>query len=134
MATANGVTFLLARDGKFLMQHRTDNAPRYPGAWCFPGETREGDESPLNTVIRGIDEEYGLKVTPDDCTQLLAYTHDGQEDEVYYVQLGLEQQPVMREGKAMAWMSLAEIAEIELGFGQEVIVSRIADMLHMCEA
>lgn len=129
MKTATDCTFLIRKDNKFLMQQRTDNAPRYPGAWCFPGEGIESGEDSLAAVIRGLEEEYVLIVSADQCQFVTQYEHDGRDiDDIFLVELGADQVPRLREGKAMNWKSLQEIKNLPLGFEQEKILSSIEDL------
>ena len=55
--------FLYKKSGEFLLQHRTDDAPRNPGFWSIFGGGIEEGESPFEAVIREIKEEldYDLK-------------------------------------------------------------------------
>lgn len=38
---------------------------RWPGFWDLPGGGREGDEGPEDCLLRELDEEFGLRLTPD---------------------------------------------------------------------
>lgn len=50
--------------GDQLLVYRRDVKPdlAYPGLWDFPGGGREGDETPEETVLRELEEEFGLTV------------------------------------------------------------------------
>ena len=124
------VTFVIVRDGKALMQHRTDDARRYPGAWCFPGGGIDDGENALEAVMREVKEEYHLHVVPSDCRHLLTYEHDGTDvDSVFLCGVGSDQEPKLGEGKAFAWKSLPEIEAVKLGFEQERILPTLAQFL-----
>ncbi|MEI4485124.1 NUDIX hydrolase [Frigidibacter sp. MR17.14] len=55
----------LAPDGALLTYLRDDfdHLP-WPGCWDLPGGGREGDETPVETVLRELDEEFGLALPP----------------------------------------------------------------------
>ena len=46
-----------------LLQHRTDDAPFFPGYWAFFGGGFEQDETPLDAVIRETVEELCYQLT-----------------------------------------------------------------------
>ena len=139
LPTPTDVTMLLYRDGKFLMQRRSDvnpetgRPPRYPGAWCFPGEHIEDTrESAYGAVVRGAREEYGLFIShTGTCWHLTTYQHDGDVDAVYFVEVPPDQEPVLKEGKAMAWKTFDEVRRLSLAFEEERILPAIRDFLAM---
>ncbi|MCH8489929.1 MAG: NUDIX hydrolase [Oceanicaulis sp.] len=45
----------------------------FPGLWDLPGGGREGQESPVECVIREVEEEFGLRIAPDRVRQLTRY-------------------------------------------------------------
>lgn len=52
--------------GDLLVYQRDDiEGLPYRGLWDFPGGGREGDETPEETVLREIEEEFGLTIAPD---------------------------------------------------------------------
>ena len=52
--------------GRQLLVYLRDDRPDipWPGHWDFPGGGREGDETPIETLRREVDEEFGL-IIPD---------------------------------------------------------------------
>ncbi len=115
-----GVIFALIRDNKVLMQQRDENCKRFPFMWCIPGGGSEEGESHEVTLLREIKEEYNLDLRLEQCTYLMDY-HDG-ANKVYICNVGLNQEPKLREGLAMKWMTVDEIEKIELGFRQGGII------------
>lgn len=57
------VILLYDRQEKVLLQHRTDDAPFFPGYWAFFGGGCEEHESPIATVIRETEEELCYRLT-----------------------------------------------------------------------
>lgn len=52
-------------EGKLLTYLRDDtSAIPWPGLWDLPGGGREGDETPLQCVLRETEEEFGLILDP----------------------------------------------------------------------
>ena len=49
--------------GRILLQHRDNDAPRYPGRWGLFGGQLEKDETPEQAVRRETKEEIGIELT-----------------------------------------------------------------------
>ena len=49
-------------DGKILLQHRDKNAPDDKNTWAMWGGGKEGDETPVETAIRELNEELAIAV------------------------------------------------------------------------
>ncbi|MFA6338855.1 MAG: NUDIX domain-containing protein [Candidatus Paceibacterota bacterium] len=115
-----GVMFCIVRNNKILMQQRDGNCKRFPYMWCLPGGTREENESYEVTLLREIKEEYDLDIKNEDCEYLMDY-HDG-ATKVYICKISEKQEPHLKEGMAMKWMTIAEIEKLHLGFDQNKII------------
>jgi 8-oxo-dGTP diphosphatase len=52
--------------GDALIAYRRDDTPGIPnpGLWDLPGGGREGDETPEQTTLREVEEEFGLALDP----------------------------------------------------------------------
>lgn len=46
----------------------------FPGLWDLPGGGREADESPIECVIREVEEEFGLRLSAENIRGLTRYT------------------------------------------------------------
>lgn len=115
-----GVIFALIRDNKILMQQRDENCKKFPLMWCLPGGVRDKGEEYEVTLLREIKEEYDLDLKLEQCTYLMDY-HNG-ADKVYVCKIDSTQEPKLKEGLAMKWMTIDEIEKLELGFHQERII------------
>lgn len=131
---ATAVTFVIIRDGKFLIQERTSDAPCYPGGLCFPGGTVEENETTEQTVVREVQEEFEFRITEAHCTFLLQYEHDfnptsgkADIDDVVVAEVSLDQRPILKEGKAFHWLTFKEIRQKTLAFEQERILPELEE-------
>lgn len=62
-----------------LLIHRLKNGRDY---WVIPGGGAEGNETPVETALREIEEELNIQLKPADLTHLLEYK--SQEDEHFF--------------------------------------------------
>lgn len=116
-----GVNFCLVRDGKILLQQRDESCPSYPNYWCIPGGAQEPGESLLETTLREIDEEYGLSITSAMC-KFLIDRPENNPGKVFLCIVPKDQEPILREGKAMGWFPIEAISNMELGFRHNEII------------
>lgn len=115
-----GVIFALIRDKKILMQQRDEHCPKFPLMWCLPGGGSEEGESREETLLREVKEEYDIDLELSQCTHFMDY-NDG-ADNVYICKINSNQEPRLGEGKAMKWMTIEEIEQLDLGFHQAGII------------
>jgi 8-oxo-dGTP pyrophosphatase MutT (NUDIX family) len=91
--------------------------------WNFPGGAAEPNEQPLEAAIREIAEEFEINLDPSNCTEIWRYSHEHAAiDHIFLCPIPADTTPVLHEGAAWAWMTLTEIAGLELGFEQAKIV------------
>jgi 8-oxo-dGTP diphosphatase len=129
-------TVLLQRpDGGILMQLRDDGGGRripFPNTWNFPGGAVEPNERPLDAAVREMAEEFEIEIAPDDCAEVWQYSHKhATRDHIFLCKVPAETKPVLHEGAAFAWMTLDEIAKLDLGFTQERIVAYLREKLRL---
>ncbi len=63
MERKKAVAGIVENDGKIVLgKKRTHPESTLSGEWHLPGETVEGEETDQETLIRGIQEEAGIKV------------------------------------------------------------------------
>lgn len=117
-----GVLFALVRDNKILMQQRDKNCKKFPFMWCLPGGGSDEDESYEDTLLREVKEEYNLDLQLSQCSYLMDYKDDDDPLKVYFCKINPDQEPELREGMDMKWMTIAEIEKLKLGFNQEGII------------
>jgi 8-oxo-dGTP diphosphatase len=98
---------------RLLLQHRTDDAPTFPGHWSFFGGGVEPGETPQEAVVRETLEELAYRLRK----PRLWHTQDFIDKGLTYTQfIFIERYDgsdlVLGEGQAMAWFAAAETAPL----------------------
>lgn len=101
---------------EFLLQHRTDDAPTYPGEFGFFGGEIEKEEIPEVAIKRECMEEleYELKnpklvletIVDGRCEQLTIYLFIEKYDQC--------KELVLHEGQAMKWVGREELNDYKI--------------------
>lgn len=128
-----GVNAVIRRDdNKLLLQLRDDGRGKdipYKNMWSFFGGHVELDETPIDTVVREVNEETNFSLTSRDCTLITSYIHDSFESHVYYCDVKNTGNLVLKEGKDYGWFSLDEIKQLSLAWHQNEILPAIEEYL-----
>jgi 8-oxo-dGTP diphosphatase len=97
---------------RVLLQHRTEDAPAFPGHWGMfgGGGEPEDDDDPLQAVRRELHEELGLELEPDEIVRLWDYmTPSGSHRYVFlHHWADPEHQFVLGEGQGYGWFTIQE--------------------------
>jgi 8-oxo-dGTP diphosphatase len=100
---------------RVLLQHRTDDAPSYPGHWGMFGGSGEpeDDGDPVRTLRREIHEELGLELEPEKIAALWDYmTGRGSHRYVFLYPWDDPDYPFTQtEGQGRGWFTPAEALE-----------------------
>ena len=64
-AKLDGRMIGVAGGAAFLLCRRASRLNRHAGQWALPGGRLDDGESPLDAALRELDEELGLRLTPD---------------------------------------------------------------------
>lgn len=64
--TLDGRMIGVAGGAAFVFCRRPSKMRRHAGQWAFPGGSIDDGESPLDTALRELDEEVGLRLAPAD--------------------------------------------------------------------
>lgn len=56
------LTFLIQCDGRYLLIRRSESERNFPGLWAFPGGKVEEEETVVDTLLREVREETGLRL------------------------------------------------------------------------
>jgi 8-oxo-dGTP diphosphatase len=107
---------LRGADGLWLM-HRRPEHKHHGGLWEFPGGKVESAETPVNALIRELDEELGIVVAGTDCVPA-GFAQGGVSEAdkpiviLLYTIARWRGEPSALEGGAIGWFDAAGIAAL----------------------
>jgi 8-oxo-dGTP diphosphatase len=106
------VFFHHAASRRVLLQHRTDDAPSYPGCWGMFGGSGEpeDDGDPVRTLRREVQEELGLDLDPARIVPLWDYlTSRSSHRHVFLYPWDDPEHPFEQtEGQGRGWFTIPE--------------------------
>ncbi len=119
------VGIVLNAAGEVLIGQRVKHDAYY-AKWEFPGGKLEADETAEEALRREFAEEVGIRVLQSH--QFMTWEHSYPDRTVTLnVRLidSYEGQPYAREGQALKWVSLDEIAHLDFLAGNQAIIEKL---------
>lgn len=100
-------------DGRWLM-HQRPFEKHHGGLWEFPGGKVEGNEMPIESLIRELHEELGVACDRGQCQPVAFAENAGHEGEpaiviLLYTVTGWAGEPEALEGGTIGWFTPAEV-------------------------
>lgn len=112
-----GGFFYNPKKNEILLHKRDGNTKINPHKWTFFGGSSENNEKPLQTFIREIEEELGVKLFGEEVVPLCDYLNE-QENmwrHVFYaISEKQKSEMVLGEGADFDWVSLDKVFEYDL--------------------
>jgi 8-oxo-dGTP diphosphatase len=105
----------LEEELKLWVQVREDTGP-FQGLLEFPGGGVEPDETPLEAVVREVEEEVGIKINPEDGKFMGIYSNPLQEKTILLYVFLFPKTPLL-ESKGQ-WLSFRENERSQIYKGQ----------------
>lgn len=102
--------------GEVLLQHRTDDAPTYPGQYCIFGGKIEPDEDSKEAVKRECLEELEYElVSPELVFEITCESKYGKRVKYIYAEkYDIEKKLNLHEGQGMVWVSKDNFEQFDL--------------------
>ncbi|HEV3245065.1 MAG TPA: NUDIX domain-containing protein [Candidatus Paceibacterota bacterium] len=110
------VLLLYNDDGNVLLQHRSEDALRFPGFWGFFGGGIEENETPGDALIREIREELGYEITNPEYFGAMEFTAAANEGKIFLFleRFDASQKIVQREGQGMGWFDPLKLSDLKV--------------------
>lgn len=104
-------------DGRWLM-HRRPEGKHHAGLWEFPGGKVEADENPVESLVRELSEELGIRCAPALCTPAGFAEGAGADGQPRLVILlytigGWDGDVMALEGGEVGWFTPTEIRALD---------------------
>ncbi|MGI9292050.1 MAG: 8-oxo-dGTP diphosphatase MutT [Gammaproteobacteria bacterium] len=125
MMVAAGI--LTRQDGRVLISQRPAGK-HMADAWEFPGGKITSSETPLQGLVRELDEELGIRVCY--VRHMMQFTHAYPERTVhlhFWKVLGWDGEPSGREGQALRWLPVADLGQADLLPADQVIIDMLGN-------
>jgi len=121
------VGIVLDDSGKVLVGQRV-KPDAYFQKWEFPGGKLEQGESVVDALKREFLEEVGIDIS--ESREFMVWEHSYPDRDVkLFVRIidAFIGKATSREGQALKWVSLEEIAEMDFLAGNQVIIERLIE-------
>lgn len=131
MAVRDVALFILfTAEGKILLQHGSNDAPRLPNYWAIFGGGVEEGESPTRALKREILEELSYHVQRPCFLMAQTFRDEKAENTKYVFIEKYQDQPLqLGEGQAMGWFSPDETHGLKMIDHDRVVVEQIRNYL-----
>ncbi|HYD09087.1 MAG TPA: NUDIX domain-containing protein [Acidimicrobiales bacterium] len=125
-----GAAGVLVRAGERVFVAQRSLHCHQGGTWAIPGGALRSDESPLEGALREFAEEIGVALSADDCRIDVVHEddHGGWSYWTVVVDIDEEFTPPTQlhwETAATAWVTLEELAQLEMHAGFAATVRRL---------
>lgn len=121
------VGIVLDDSGKVLVGQRV-KPDAYFQKWEFPGGKLKQGESVVDALKREFLEEVGIDIS--ESSEFMVWEHSYPDRDVkLFVRIidAFTGKATSREGQALKWVSLEEIAEMDFLAGNQVIIERLIE-------
>ena len=134
MKTIKGIIcIILNENNRFLLEQRDNNSRLFKWSWVFPGGSVEGNESTTQTVLREIDEEFGITLSESDIMKIgeCGRYLDNGFNEIWFTKVSGIPRLHIKESAGAGWYTLEDIKSMNLGYGQnELVLPVLEDYLN----
>lgn len=117
---------------RFLLQHRSDDAPVLPGYWALFGGSIDETETPLEAVRREAREELGVSLNKPPLVHEQRFREGKLTGRIYvFIQnFSADRKSIkLNEGQAMGWYSLYETRGLKMVWRDKKILKIVSQFL-----
>lgn len=120
----DGTNIILINDENAVLLQLRDNKPTipYPNTWALPGGHRGHDETPLECIVREIQEEMGLRLQ--EVSLFVAAERSYGVEHTYWARVRFHLEDiVLTEGQCVQWFTYDEIKKMQLIYEDNAILN-----------
>ena len=114
---------IIIRDQKVLLIKRSEHEDSEPNKWCAPNETLKEGELPEDGVVRGVDEELGMRFIIEQ--QLPDHPY---QRHITFVFVGVadgEIVPAPEEVSDYGWFSYGESKQLMFAYDYDKVIENL---------
>ncbi len=116
----------VVRDGERVLVAQRTRGSHLSGCWEFPGGKAEPGETPAEAVRREVLEEVGLEVGRLEVIDAVEHAYEDRVVELTFFSCAvLSGEVASREGQALRWVRLSELAELEMPPANLAVVQKL---------
>ena len=124
-APTHGCQIILVNDrAEVLLFLRDDKAwIPYPDTWCLPGGHLEAGETPLQCIVREVEEEMGIRLRTADVHLLYTMDRSYGTEHTFWARLDVDAADIdLTEGQAVSWFSRDQVGRMRLGYEDDDVL------------
>lgn len=123
----NGVLLIpFDNEGKFLLQHRPNDAPNFPGFWSFFGGVIENGETPQQAIRREVKEDLNYDLPEPELWLTMDYGEIKKVKKYYFLDFCQDKTSlILREGQGMKWVTFEEAKKLEVVEHDRVVIDKL---------
>lgn len=119
------IAAIIIRGKKILLIKRSFTDSSEPGKWCPINESLEENELPQEAVVRGVEEEIGLKFTI--IKRLPNFYHNGNTTIVFLGNAKGEIKPNPKEVAKCSWFTYKNAMRLEFAYDYKKIIQYLLE-------
>lgn len=107
--------WFLNSKGELLVQKRSMTRTRNPGKWAFTGGAVDTGETSLQSAIREVEEELGLKFLEEELDFIISFKREHVFVDVWLIRADIDINEIKmqeEEVEEVKWVSLSELTEM----------------------
>ncbi len=119
---------IIIESGKILIAQRSKGKTN-PLKWEFPGGKVEENESEQECIVREINEELGLKITPAKRLPPVYHSYiDYKIELIPFICEIIEGKPINKEHNELKWICPHSVENIDLADADKILLAKIKQL------